>query len=187
MNIQFSLTLVVGTLFSATTFAESTDTEWPQIKPGTFTMGDPDYLAEETPNRENAIPHKVTLTNGFTIQPTEVTLEQWKSVMGEDKVPNGSPLCPDDCPVNTVSWLQAIQYANALSASEGLERCYVIQGRVVKWPKGYECDGYHCPPKPRNTLLVRVPPPVVWRYRCDQLDQSNSRWKNQFGGETDPK
>ena len=118
---------------------------WTTVRSGTYQMGDPDYLDEDTPNRENSIPHMVTLTHEFRIQTTEVTIGEWKRIMGESNVPNSIAQCSDHCPVNTVNWMSAIEYANALSVSEGLEPCYLIEGRTVAWTEGFECTGYRLP------------------------------------------
>jgi formylglycine-generating enzyme required for sulfatase activity len=61
--------------------------------------------------------HKVTLSRSFYIQTTEVTQGQWKSVMGSN--PSEFSGC-DDCPVEQVSWDDAVAFAQKLSAKEGL-------------------------------------------------------------------
>jgi len=49
------------------------------IPPGTFTMGSP----ESEPGRHpDEIEHQVTLTHGYWIGQTEVTIAQWRAVMG---------------------------------------------------------------------------------------------------------
>jgi sulfatase modifying factor 1 len=57
----------------------SINMEW--VTPGTFTMGSPDNeagrKADESPQTE------VTLTKGFWLGKTELTIGQWKAVMGE--------------------------------------------------------------------------------------------------------
>ena len=61
---------------------------------GSFTMGNDEGGDDEKP------PHRVTLSKGFWMAKTEVTREQWKSVMGNN--PSGS--LGDDKPVDSVSW-----------------------------------------------------------------------------------
>ena len=86
------------------------------VKAGTFLMGSP---LNEVDRGNNEIQHKVTLTQDFEIQTTEVTQHQYFVVMGsnpsyfnrkeehcsleEHLVINGEELCPDH-PVEGVSW-----------------------------------------------------------------------------------
>ena len=86
------------------------------VKAGTFLMGSP---SNEVDRDSNEIQHKVTLTQDFEIQTTEVTQHQYFAVMGsnpsyfnrkeehcsleEHQVINGTKLCLD-YPVEKVSW-----------------------------------------------------------------------------------
>jgi formylglycine-generating enzyme required for sulfatase activity len=126
------------------------------IPAGTFTMGSP----PTEPCRDGLeTQHEVTLTQSFSLKPTEVTQAEWQALMGNN--PSGaSPGC-DDCPVETVNWYEALAYCNALSASAGLEACYTLSGCnalspgtnmtctgvTVTAPDGdvYGCEGYRLP------------------------------------------
>jgi formylglycine-generating enzyme required for sulfatase activity len=69
-------------LFSGLTFAAEGPVPglvW--IKAGTFTMGSPDSEAGRHPDETQ---HQVTLTHGFWIGATELTVAQWRDVMGTD-------------------------------------------------------------------------------------------------------
>jgi formylglycine-generating enzyme required for sulfatase activity len=57
-------------------FVNSLGMEFVYIKPGTFMMGSP---SDEPKREDDEKQHKVTLTRGFYMQTTEVTIEQWKS------------------------------------------------------------------------------------------------------------
>ena len=84
------------------------------VKAGTFLMGSP---SNEVDRDDDEIQHKVTLTQDFEIQTTEVTQLQYFLVMGynpsyfkkekycsnEHQVINGEELCPNH-PVERVSW-----------------------------------------------------------------------------------
>ena len=50
--------------------------------------------------------------------------------------PSEFTACGDDCPVEEVSFFDAVLFANAKSASEGLEPCYNSNGNVVGDPDG---------------------------------------------------
>ncbi len=105
------------------------------IPPGTFTMGSP---SNEEGCDIDETQHTVTLTRGFWLQATEVTQAEWKAIMGSN--PSEHKACGKSCPVETVSWFDAVAYLNKLSAREGLEPCY--DGTRFK---GLACTGYRLP------------------------------------------
>ena len=131
------------------------------IRAGTFTMGSP----ESEPGRNsNETQHQVTLTNDFYLSDHEVTQAEWQGLIGNNpsQENNGTR---NTCPVETVTWWDALHYANTLSESEGLTACYVLSdcsgaagvdlengtgvtlqdgsGYTVTTP--YECQGYRLP------------------------------------------
>ena len=89
----------------------------------------------------------MTLTGGFCLQTTEVTQSSWSRVMGT--TPSRFSDCGGDCPVEQVSWYDALRYANALSRMEGLEECYVVSGAKVNVRSAsgspLDCTGYRLP------------------------------------------
>ncbi len=105
------------------------------IGPGTFAMGSPP--SEDARNDDEAS-HPVTITRPFWLQATEVTQGQWQALMGSN--PSGFASCGRDCPVENVSWDDAVAFLNRLSDKEGLERCY--DGTRFK---GLGCRGYRLP------------------------------------------
>jgi formylglycine-generating enzyme required for sulfatase activity len=111
------------------------------IPAGTFTMGCTPGAGECEDDEKPA--HKVTLTRSFLLGETEVTQGQWMAVMGSN--PSRFSSCGSDCPVENVSWLDAVAFANALSKKEGLEACYAVSGEAVSWRKGAACTGYRLP------------------------------------------
>lgn len=100
---------------------------------------------------------------GFLIGETEVTQGQWSTIF--DQNPSHFDHCGDDCPVESVSWYEAVRYANVLSDRVGLERCYDLfdcRGRPGRpsagifggWSdficdevrfRGTDCQGYRLP------------------------------------------
>ena len=70
--------------------------------------------------------HTVTLSEPFWMMQTEVTQAQYKAVAGQSPSYFGG--CGADCPVERVSWWDAVAYANALSAKEGRSACYTLSG-----------------------------------------------------------
>ncbi|MCH9648751.1 MAG: SUMF1/EgtB/PvdO family nonheme iron enzyme [Deltaproteobacteria bacterium] len=89
------------------------------IPAGTYTLGSP---ADE-PGRFGDEPLRtVTLTQGFWLGETEVTQALWTKLVGAN--PSHFEECGDGCPVERVSWFEAIAFANLLSQKEGLAPCY---------------------------------------------------------------
>ncbi|MEC9073383.1 MAG: SUMF1/EgtB/PvdO family nonheme iron enzyme, partial [Myxococcota bacterium] len=123
------------------------------IPEGTFMMGSP---VTEPCRDDDELQRAVTLTRPFAMKATEVTQGEWQALMGTAPSANGG--C-DDCPVETVSWWGALAYANALSASEGLDACYTLSGCAgapgdgayvcddftVEAGTPYACEGYRLP------------------------------------------
>ena len=49
------------------------------------------------------------------------------------------------CPVERVSWKDAVVFANALSKAQNLQECYQIQDTSVSWTMGTACTGWRLP------------------------------------------
>ena len=94
------------------------------IPPGEFMMGSPET---ERRRSENEGPqHRVRIGYWFYLGKFEVTQAQWRAVMGMDpskyagsdmRVPNFKNC--DDCPVENVSWDDAVEFCGKLSARTG--------------------------------------------------------------------
>ncbi len=111
---------------------------------GTFRMGSP-----ETENWRigDELLHDVTVT-AFRIDPYETTQEEYARLMGEN--PGSFPGV--NLPVEQVSWLDAILYANAKSKDAGLTPVYTVDANGVSWDRA--ADGY------------RLPTEAEWEYAC---------------------
>ncbi len=83
------------------------------ISPGTFFMGN---LGEDVPKKANEITHEVTLTRPFYIQTTEVTVKQWREVMGRKFF--GKKKGTLDMPVVRVSWQDCTEFIQKLNDRE---------------------------------------------------------------------
>jgi len=97
--------------------------EFVTITHGAFTMGSP---AGETGRRYDEAQHDVTLTNDFAMMSTEVTQEKFQAVMGYN--PSHFPLDGGGTtqPVETLSWYDALAFANKLSLAESYAACYAL-------------------------------------------------------------
>jgi len=87
------------------------------IQPGQFMMGSP----EDEPGRSSGEkPHRVNLTKPFYLQTTEVTQEQWQTLMGKN--PSANKRCGESCPVEQVSWEDAQEFVQKLNQKEGTDK-----------------------------------------------------------------
>jgi formylglycine-generating enzyme required for sulfatase activity len=117
-NYWVSVTNSVGFVFSS--FAKLTvDADKPigtegfvWIPPGTFVMGSP---PSEEGRYDNEVQHTVKLTQGFWLSDHEVTQAEYQAVMGN----NPSSFKGDlNRPVEQVSWNEAVEYCQKLTARE---------------------------------------------------------------------
>ena len=114
------------------------------IEGGTFRMGSPET---ENWRIEDETPHEVTVS-GFWMSPYETTQAEYERLMGN----NPSSFKGENLPVESVSWLDAVRFCNAMSQEAGLTPAYAIDGETVTWNRG--ADGY------------RLPTEAEWEYAC---------------------
>ena len=126
------------------------------IPGGTFTMGSP--LGERSRGADET-QHPVTITRDFYMQEHEVTQGEWRELMGTN--PSDFSACGDDCPVENVSWYDAVDYANALSRDEGLAACYRVSGESVTFD-GLNCEGYRLPTEAEWEYASRAGTSTAW-------------------------
>jgi len=84
-------------------------------------------------------PAKVCVESPFSISRTEVTQSEWADLMGTS--PSYFSKCGSDCPVEKVTWWDALSFCNALSKLEGKEQCYQLTGCRGKPGDRFKCDG----------------------------------------------
>ncbi len=99
-------------------------------------MGSP---PAEPERHDDEAQHNVTITRAFWLGAHEVTQAEWEAVSGAS--PARFSACEGLCPVENVTWEDAVAHANARSRAEGLEICYGDDGRF----KGLACTGYRLP------------------------------------------
>ena len=118
------------------------------IQSGTFLMGSPET---ENWRIDDETQHEVRVSS-FYIDPYETTQAEYVRLMGEDP----STFSGDDLPVENISWLEALQYANAKSADKGLTPAYTITTEGAAWSVTWNlaADGY------------RLPTEAEWEYAC---------------------
>lgn len=112
-----------------------------------FTMGSPDT---ELGRQNDEWLHTVVLSDSLIAKSHEVTQAEWEAA----GLLNPSGFTGADLPVETVSWLQAIQYCNVLSVADGLTSAYAVDGQSVTWND--EADGWRLPTEAEWEWLCRA-------------------------------
>jgi formylglycine-generating enzyme required for sulfatase activity len=82
------------------------------IPAGEFMMGSPAGEKERIPDETQ---HRVKISKSFMLGVHEVTLAQWKTVMGDNPTQFEDP----DLPVERVTWDDAVKFCQKLSEKEG--------------------------------------------------------------------
>jgi formylglycine-generating enzyme required for sulfatase activity len=99
------------------TFTNSIGMRFVFIPGGTFIMGSP----ENEPCRGNdETQQQVTLKEGFYMQTTPVTQDQWVRIMKSN--PSHFNNCGGDCPVERVSWNETQEFIAKLNDLEGTDK-----------------------------------------------------------------
>ena len=148
-----------GRLYSAEkAFQNSLGMDFVLLPAGTFVMGSP----SDEPNRDRTeVQHRTTLTKPFYMQITEVTIGQWKALMGQRMF--GHREVEERMPVVKVSWFDCIQF---------LEKLNTLNEGVYRLPTEAEWE-YACRGRQRDPLSLgkghRLQQGHVW-------EQPNEKW-----------
>ena len=107
------------------------------IKGGSFTMGSPE---SEDWRSNDETQHRVTLAS-FYMAKFEVTQKEWREITGK----NPSNFTGDKLPVESITWLEAVEFCNVLSKRDGRTPVYTITdgGNTVTWNRS--ANGYRLP------------------------------------------
>lgn len=105
------------------------------IQPGSFWMGSPggcptvpDYpgpCTAELGHKSSEKLHYVTLTHAFEMRAKEVSQADWMATFGGWNPSWFAGEC-NACPVQEVSWYDAVAYANIITSTAGIPICYSI-------------------------------------------------------------
>jgi formylglycine-generating enzyme required for sulfatase activity len=154
-------------------FTNSLGMKFVYIPPGTFMMGSP----PDEPGRRGGEHgtderlHEVTLTRGFLMQTTEVTQEQWETLMGDN--PSRFKEDGENSPVETVSWNDAQEFIAKLKEREN---------RPYRLPTEAEWE-YACRAGSTTRYYFGDDEEALWKYAWYN---ENSLMHTRFVGRKEP-
>ncbi len=128
------------------TMGELTPGNWITVQAGNFTMGS---QLMSVCREADETSHQVTLSRSFSMAEKEVTQQQFQSLMLYN--PSFHTDCGEDCPVEWVTWHEAVAYCNNLSRAKDKPQCYSCTGMAAEThceltaSDIYECEGYRLP------------------------------------------
>jgi len=134
------------------------------IPAGSFRMGD---ITGTGSGGETPV-HEVLITRAFMMSRTQVTMKQYRVVMGY----NPSLFRGPDMPVEQVSWYDAVKFCNELSRLEGLDPCYSGSGSNMDC--NFAARGY------------RLPTEAEWEYACRAGTETDFHTGNMTHQEKEP-
>jgi len=174
------------------------------IPPGEFMMGSPqeeiDALVETTTDEwwrqqfaSEAPQRRVSLAQAFYLASCEVTQQQYQELMGVNPscVSLTGPykdamkgLDTGQHPVETVSWLDAVDFCNKLSEKEQRSPYYARDSETVKVLGG---TGYRLPTEAEWEFACRAGTTTLWSFGDNERDLGQHAWfRPNSNGRTQP-
>jgi formylglycine-generating enzyme required for sulfatase activity len=142
-----------------------------RFEPGTYWMGSRDDLTDASPDE---FLHRVALTRPFLVSSTVVTQAQWQTLMGS----NPAWTKGDDLPVESIRWLDVIEFCNKLSEAIGFRTVYRTAHNMVSWDRA--ADGFRLLTEAEWEYVIRSG--EEFRYAgSDEVDEVSWHWGNAEG------
>ena len=147
-----------------------------------FTMGSPGNEPLRDHNQEPL--RKCRINRTIAVATEEVTLKKFLRFFPEHAQVTKFGLDPE-CPVNNLTWYEAIEYCNKLSNAEGLEQCYPtrIQRNMVLDPNLLFRNGYRLLTEAESEYCSRAGTKSTWYFGHAESLMSRYAW-TVFNSET---
>jgi len=104
-------------------YKDASGVEWCKVPGGCYQHGSP---STELCRNGDESSYQVSLGRGFYIQATPVTQGQFQSLQSYND--SSFTSCGLSCPVESLTWHEAVAYCNSLSAKTSLPKCYQCTG-----------------------------------------------------------
>jgi formylglycine-generating enzyme required for sulfatase activity len=147
------------------------------IPGGVFLMGssqdDTQAYRDEKPQ------HRVAVST-FYMARLPVTRQWYRDMLGTSPSEWKQDKDDDRLPANYVSWFEAVQFCNALSARCSLQSCYQIEGERVEWNR--DVDGYRLPTEAEWEYAVRAGTMTPWFCGDDEQLLRRYAWYGEDWG-----
>ena len=136
---------------------------------GRFLMGSPD---SDDLARDNEKPQHEVTVSPFRIAITPVTVGLYREVMPESSTAQAE--AEARWPVTDVTWFDAIEFCNRLSARAGYRPCY--SQRFGRWRCDWRADGYRLPTEAEWEYACRAGTTTRYSFGDDPADLDGHAW-----------
>ncbi len=150
--------------------------DWVHVPAGSFVIGCTPERDDGFCDLDEGPPACITISKSFEMMRYEVTRGLFQDVFGEEITNSVSskfntPCVEDDCPMMSMSWLDGVLLANAMSERDGLERAYIIESLYEDEPwdvnahwQDASAEVFASVEWNRSANGYRLPTEAEWRY-----------------------
>lgn len=168
------------------------------IHGGSFRLGSSAFDREA---EENELPGHWVTVDPYYLGQYEVTFSEYDLFCQatQRRSPNDNGWGRDNRPAIDITWIDAVSYCNWLSAQEGLQPCYDINGEQTRCHfdrNGYRlpseaewefaASGYQFATKNQKKREQEEPPPTRYRYPGSDNASEVAWFMGNSGGQTHP-